>query len=180
MMAMGMIGGLVSAFGALQQGMYQSAVAKANARQARLNAEQASTVSQQDAEDMGIEGLGQMGELVSGQAGSGIAVSSPTAIRSRLWMGRVGYVDQFRRVEAGNREAANYKTQANVFKAEAKQAKMAGMMNFAGGVLGAMGGMGGGGGGGGSFLGGAQPTQMSPGYLPVPSTRNRYYSTGLR
>ena len=171
MMAMGIIGGLVSAFGALQQGMYQSAVAKANAKQAKLNAKLAGEVSQQDAEDLGTEGLGMAGELLSGQAASGLAVSSPSAIRSRIWMGRVGYKDQVRRVEAGNREAANFRTQANVFKAEASAARSAGIFNAVGGILGAFSG-----GGGGSLLGGAQPTKMSPGFLPVPANRPRLYS----
>lgn len=175
MMAMGLIGGLVGAFGAIQQAMYQKAVADANAKQAKLNAKLAGEVSQQEAEDLGTEGLGLSGELLSGQAASGLALTSPSAVRSRIWMGRVGYKDQLRRVEAGNREAANYRTQANVFKAEGRAAMTAGIFNAVGSVIGGISGMGGG--SGGSFLGNAQPTRMSPGYLPVPAARNRLYSS---
>lgn len=179
MMAIGLVGGLVSAFGTFQSMMYQSAVAKANAKQAKLNAQLSTEVAGQDAEDLGTEARGQKGQLLAGQGASGISVASPSAVRSRMWMNRVAYKDQLRRTEAGARESANFRTQSNVFKAESKAKRTGAFFNLAGGVLGAVGGAMGSGGGG-SLVGGAQPTSMSPGFLPIPRRKPAFRGLNSR
>lgn len=163
-MILGAIGSIISGIAAFQQASYQAAISKANAKQAQLNANLASDVANEEAEDIGVENKGLLGELESGQAASGLSIASPSAVRGRSWMRSVAYKDQLRRVEAGNREFANYRTQANVFNAEAKAQKTAGVFSLIGGIVEA----------GASFAGSAQPGRMSPGFLPFRTTRNRY------
>jgi hypothetical protein len=164
MAIIGAIGSIVSGIAAFSQAQYQAAVAKANEKQAKLNAELSMNIAQKDAEDLGTQAKGQMGELVAAQGASGISLSSPSAVRGRKWMSAVGYQDQTRRTEQGQREFANYRTQANVYAAEAKAAKMSGMFSLIGGFINAAG----------SMVGSAQPSAQSPGYMPVSQTRNMY------
>ena len=121
--AVGALSSLVSGVAAIQQASYQASIAEANARQARYNAEQAAEIAQRDAQDIGTENAGLLGEQLVGMGASGIELSSPSFVRSRRRAQSLAIEDQNRRIEAGNKEYANYQTQANMFDAEAKAHK---------------------------------------------------------
>lgn len=163
-MILSAIGSVISGIAAMSQASYQAAIAKANAKQARLNAQLAFDVAGEEAQDIGTENLGVMGELLAGQGASGIGIGSPSAARSRTWLGAVAYKDQIRRVEEGNRQGANYQTQANVFDAEASAHKTAGMFGLIGGIINA----------GSSLVGSSGGSIRSPSFLPIRTVRNRY------
>lgn len=165
-MILSAIGSIVSGIAAMSQASYQAAIAKANEQQARLNAQHAKEIGDRDAEDIGTENRGLLGEQLAGQAASGLQVGSPSAVRARGWLSRVSYDEQVRRVEAANREYANYQTQGNVFAAEAKMHKSAGAFAMIGGILNA----------GASLVGAGRATSASPGFLPTSTVRNRYYT----
>lgn len=165
-MILSALGSLVSGFAAMQQASYQAAIADANALQAKYNAELSSSVAQKNAVDIGNQGAGMYGELVSAQGASGIAIGSPSLSRARIWQTKVGYQDQTRTIEAGNAQYANYMTESSVHKAEAASARSAAGFAMLSGVIGAFS----------SFAGSAQPSSMSPGFLPISTTRNRYYT----
>lgn len=172
------IGSIVSGVAAYQQSRYQAAIAKTNQRQANINADLAREIAERDAEDIGAQERGLLGELTSAQAASGLAVSSPSLHRARVRQRAIGYENQVRRIEAGNREYANYKTQASVYSAQASSYSSAGTFALIGGFIDAGAAIAGAPGGfnGGSFLGNAQPSQQSPGYIPVRTQRQQYYN----
>lgn len=135
----GAVGSLVSGMAAMQQSQYQAAVAEANAKQARLNAELAGRIGFENVQDLGIEHAGRRGTLEARIGGSGLAASSPSFDQARSRVNQLNILEQRRTIEGAYREAANYKTQSNVFKAEAGAARSAGKFSMIGGVLGAAG-----------------------------------------
>lgn len=134
---LGVAGSLVSGFAAMQQASYSAAIAEANAQQARLNAEHEVEVAYGDLESMGEEQAGIMGEQMGRVSTSGLAITSPSINQARHRARRLAIQDQRRRIDASYRTAANYKTQANMFDAEAKAHKTAGTMAMLTGVIGA-------------------------------------------
>lgn len=167
--ALGVVGSLVSGFAAFQQSQYQAAIAKANAKQAQYNANLATEVAQQQAEDQGRQNMGLFGEQVAAQAASGLALNSPSSISSRLRTAELSYEEQLRIIDKGNQEAANFLTQRNQFNAEASAAKSAGAMSILSSGINAFG----------SYVGAADPTRFASSptaFTPKPVSRNRYYA----
>ena len=160
------ISGILAGFGALQQNLTTSAIAEANAKQANANADYASQVGQQQSQDASMENRFRLGQQLAGQGASGLTVNSPSSVRGRIHTRKMGIADQFRIIDASNRQSANYKTDANMFRAESSAAKGAAITGFAGDAFGAYG----------SYIGDSKPTRRSPSYIPVPRSRGRLAS----
>ena len=162
------IGGtIVAGIGAIQTSMYSSAVAEANAENARNNSQLALDIAGQDAEDLGAESAGFVGAQVASQGASGVSVNSPSAVRSRTRATDIGYQNQLRRIEGGERESANFRTDANAFDAEASAHKTSAGLSAVGTVFGAAS----------SYLGGASSTTTNPfSITPRPVSRPRFYA----
>lgn len=140
----GAAGSLVSGLATYQQSKYQAAVATANARQARLNAKQVVDVAYSDLEDLGAENQGRQGMQAAQMGGSGLSVSSPSFNQARARGRQLNIIEHRRTIETAYREAANYRTQANVYNTEASAARSAGKFSLIGGFLGAAGSIAGG------------------------------------
>ena len=149
--AIGALGSLASGAATIMQAQYQSAIAQANAQQAQENAKQAIEMASRDAQDIGVENAGLLGEQVTGMGATGVALSSPSFIRSRHRAQQLAVVDQQRRMEAGYKEQANYLTQSNMFQAEASAAKSSVPLIAASAALGAVG----------SFVGDSKSTKQN-------------------
>lgn len=161
------VAGGVAAF---QTGRYQAAVAEANKRSNLRNAAQAVEVGERDVRDIGREFAGQIGEFEAAAGASGLALDSPSIIQTRN-RARVTAVEEGRRrMDAAFKQAANFKTQANVQDTVADASRTAGNLSLFEGLLRA----------GGSLVGGASPTRSSFGTLkptaPLPRPRPRYYA----
>lgn len=169
-----MAAALISAAGAVVGGLaqyqaanYQAAIATANSKIAKENARQAWEIGLRDAQDIGTENQGLAGEQVAAQAATGLSLGSGSFAKARYRQRELGYEEQVRRVEAAGKQRANYRTEANIYKAEAASHRSAGQFALAGAALSAAG----------SLASAAQPTGSSVGFsgLPVPTARPRYY-----
>ncbi|MCA9339467.1 MAG: hypothetical protein KDA17_00985 [Candidatus Saccharibacteria bacterium] len=160
-------GSLVSGMAQYQASNYQAAIAEANSKIAKENAKQAWEIGQRDAIDLGTENAGLAGEQVSAQSASGLSLNSGSSQRARYRQRELGYEEQVRRVEAAQKQHANYKTEANIYKAEAASHRSAAGFALAGAAIGAAG----------SLAGAAQPTSggSSRFGIPVPTARPRWY-----
>jgi len=132
---------LLSTAAGVVQTQYQGAVADANAKQANLNADLAVDIGMSDAKDIGEENAGRLGQQAARMGASGIAVSSPSFNQARARGRQLNVQEQNRTMEGAYREAANFKTQANAFKAESKAANVSTAFQIGGGLLGVAGAM---------------------------------------
>lgn len=159
-------GAIIGGVATFQQMQYQAAVATANAKQSQANADYAYEVAQKDARDTGLEAKGLIGRQIAAQGATGIALTSPSSINSRQRLSELSYEDQIRRVEAGSRQAANYRTESNMFKAEAGASKTAGALALTESFFKA-----------GSYIGSSNPTKSSPStFTPKPIPRSRTFA----
>lgn len=125
MQALAIAGGILGTITQVQQLQYQSAIAGVNAQQMRYNADAASQAAGLDVQDIGQQGAGEAGTLVANQGASGLSLSSPSFTAGASgFLSRV-YQSAVRRQTEGNQQYAAYKTQANSYDAEAKNAKSA-------------------------------------------------------
>ncbi len=157
-------GTLIGAAGEFSAGNYQAAVADQNAKINRNNAALASEIAQRDQLDIAEQQIGLQGETLAAQGASGVEINSPSFVRTRMRMADLAYEDQVRRIEAGNRQRANFLTKANVFEADAKQGRKQAKIGLAASFATA----------GSSLIGGSSPTAL-PNYAAVPTPRPTFY-----
>jgi hypothetical protein len=162
---LGLAGSLISGFAAVSANNYQAAIAKSNAEQARVNAQARAEKAMIDAEDRAVENAGIIGLQEAQQGASGLALNSPSLIRTRARSIELANVETDRIIRGGNLDYANYMTEANQFDAEAGAYKAkAGFALFSTAINGF-----------GSFLSAATPTAASPSYIPQPIARPRLF-----
>lgn len=130
---------LLSGISALQQSQYQAAVASANKQIAEQNAQLAIDIGGSNLEDLSAENEGRLGLQAARMGSSGIAISSPSFEQARSRGKQLHLTESRRIMESAYREAANYKSQANLYAAEAKANKSAGAMGLFSGFLSAVG-----------------------------------------
>lgn len=126
---------LLSGAAGFLQSSYSAAVADANRQQNKLNAELATEVGLSDAADIGTENAGRIGLMTARMGASGIQIGSPSFRQGRARARQLNVQEQRRTVEAAYREAANYRTQANIDKAESSAYKTKSFLDLAGTAL---------------------------------------------
>lgn len=135
--ALGVASAGVAGLSAIQQGNYQSAVAKNNARLATENANRLSEASQVEAQRSDIDYRAMLAEQLAQQGASGFDVLGRSAVRTRQLTSRTGRQQARDIRQEGESDARNRLQEAANFRAEGKQAKLQGYMSAAGSVLGA-------------------------------------------
>lgn len=125
----------LQAFGSIQQGNYQAAVARNNQIIANRAAD--------DATERGIEAERQqrmktqqvLGRQKAAMAANGLDISSGSPVDILSDTARFGEYDALTIRSNAEREAYGYRTQAAQYGAEAKMAKRSGYLNAAGSLL---------------------------------------------
>lgn len=119
----------------LQSGLYQSEVAKQNARTAQENAERASLAGQREEIRAARETSQLLGQQEAIQGASGLDILGRSAVLTRRAAQRVGREEALDIREAGQGEARGFLQQAANFRGEAKQATAQGIFSAAEGAL---------------------------------------------
>ncbi len=149
-------GTLLSGYSAYAAGNYQNKVAVMNAKVAEQNATEARNRSQREAAQQDALTLGMLGEQEAAQSASGLSITGKSQVLTRKAAARLGRIDTLNVIEAGNREAYNYKVDATNQLAQGKLAKASGTSSLLGSFLGA----------GASLVGGSQSTKRTGMYDP--------------
>lgn len=165
-MILGAIGAVASTFAAVSQLQYQAAIAKANAKQERINAENARIQADQDVLDLSEEAKAERGQLRSSQSGSGFNIGSASFGLAEVGFGERVTQDQFRTKLAGNQRSTYYENRASIEDTRAAAARSAIGPTIVGGLVNVAS----------NFVGGASANARSPGFLPLPRRRNRIVS----
>lgn len=142
-MAIGLIGGVISAVGAIQGAMVQQATAEYNAEVAQNTASAISAQTYNEITDKRRENRRQLGVIRAayGQnnlslAGSPLDVLEDTTVEQEYDVAKIKY--------QGEVKAQGYRDQAELFKMEAKTAPMEGFIGAATALLGSFSGQAGG------------------------------------
>jgi hypothetical protein len=127
----------VTGLAAIQQGNYQSAVAKNNARIMEQNAARLSEASQIEAQRSDIDYRAMIGEMMAEQGASGFDILGRSQMSARALTRRTGRkaAQDIRR--EGETDARNRLQEAANERAAGKQAKRQGYMTAAGALMGA-------------------------------------------
>lgn len=143
-MALGILGGVVSAVGSLASASAQANAAKFNAAVARDNRLAVLDQTSAEVEDKRKKNRQLLGAMRAAYGANGLEMSgSPLDVVSDTTAEMEYDVAKMRYV--GKMKAVGYANQAKLFDMEAKSAKTAGFIGAASGLLGAFQGMGGGG-----------------------------------
>lgn len=148
-LAMAAVGTLVSVSGQMQQASaakaaanYQSEVAAGNQQVATQNAQYAAAEGEAQAGAQEQKTRTQEGEILAGQASSGVDVNSPTASAVRTSQGELGQLDAQTIKSNAARSAFGYETQATNFgnaasaeTAQGQNAETAGEIGAGAGLL---------------------------------------------
>lgn len=134
-LVLGIVGGAISAIGAIQSANSQAAAAEYNKDVAKRNRTMALGETRLAIEDKQLENRRQMGSIRAAYGSSGLQLDgSPldvledTAVEQAYDVSKIKY--------QGRVKAAGYAEQAALFKAEAKSAKTAGMIGAASAIIG--------------------------------------------
>lgn len=125
----------LQAFGSIQQGNYQSAVARNNqviAERAAVDAEQRGAEAEQQQRQRTQQVLGRQKAMM---AANGLDISSGSAGDLLADTRRYGELDALTVRSNADREAYGYRAQAAQYGADAKMARRAGYLNAAGSLL---------------------------------------------
>jgi outer membrane murein-binding lipoprotein Lpp len=159
-MAIGLIGGVISAAGSVMGGMaaqqqaeYQAQIAEMNARVARINANRAILRGQTDAQNQDAKTQSMLGQQEAIQSASGLSITGKSAMLTRRSAAMLGRLDTLNVINDSQVEAYNYKVQAAEFTATAAAQRAAGENSLLQGFLG----------GAGSLIGSASPTGFGSG-----------------
>lgn len=168
-MTLAAIGTIIGGVSSAIQLSYQAAIARANQQQQKLNAEAAAEQAQMDIQDLGTQRRGELGELRSSQAASGLGIRSPSFASGEAAFEAKAIEEAHRLQYSGNQQYAYYRTQANIEGARASAASAAIPFTLLGTAFNAaaevpsIAGS--------SLIGGARATPAAPGYIPIPRRR---------
>lgn len=143
-MALGILGGVVSAVGSLASASAQANAAKFNAQVAKQNRVAVLEQTFTEVEDQRAKNRKMLGAMRAAYGANGLEMNgspldvvSDTTTEMEYDVAKTKYI--------GKMKAVGYANQAKLYEAEAKSAKTAGFIGAASGLLGAFQGMGGGG-----------------------------------
>ena len=105
---------------------YQAAISDVNAKQAELNADLRLEKAQIDVEDRSLQQAALLGSAEARIGASGVGFTSPSVVRTRISALDTFAEERDRIMRQGLGEAANFQTQANVFRSEAGSQRSAG------------------------------------------------------
>lgn len=142
-MAIGLIGGVVQAIGAIQAGRaeaeaaaYRAEVARRNQQLANDNAVRIQQTAQVETEALEAENRGKIGEIIAAQSGSGLSLGGKSQLLTRKSAYSLARLDAKTLRQRGDLssfnsrvDAANYGSEAQLFELQAKNARKAGMLN---------------------------------------------------
>lgn len=136
-MVLGIVGGAISALGAIQQGNAQAASAEYNAKVAKRNKSAVLAQTEAEIEDKKTENRRQLGSIRAAYGASGLMLDgSPldvledTAVEQAYDVSKIRY--------QGAMKAEGYSEQAALFKLEAKSAKTAGWIGAGSAIIGGL------------------------------------------
>ncbi len=136
-MAIGIIGGVISAIGSLQQANAQAASAEYNAKVAERNKRAVKNQTESEIEDRQVEHRRQLGSMRASYGASGLQMEgSPldvledTATEQAFDISKIRY--------QGAMKAEGYSEQAALYKLEAKSAKTAGWIGAGSALIGGL------------------------------------------
>jgi hypothetical protein len=152
-MGSSLAGGVLSAFGSMNQGRAQSDMYQYQAGLARMNADiatQNAVYSRQQGElqagKYGLKAAQQMGQIKTGQAASGLDVNSGSAVEVRKGQETVTHLDmdQIRSNAAKTAydfdvQSENFRSQASIYDASAENSSRAGMLGALSSIVGTAG-----------------------------------------
>ena len=141
--AVGLIGGVVQAIGAMQSANaeaemnnYKAEVARRNQQLANENAVRVQQTAQVEQESLEAENRARIGAVVSAQSASGLSLGGRSALLVRKSASRLARLDAKTLRQEGDLrsynmrvDAANYASEAQLFDMAAKNAKKAGKLN---------------------------------------------------
>lgn len=147
----GAAGGIFNAVGDIIGGFSRAAslntkaqIARNNAILARQNAGTASAIGEEQAGRSGLRTRARLGEILAGQAASGVDVNTGSAVDVRASASELGKLDMMtirsnaaRQAYGYEQEATNQELQSKIYRKGAKIAPWEGVFNAAGSLLGA-------------------------------------------
>jgi hypothetical protein len=152
-MGAGIMGSVLGAYGAMEQGdaqkaayMYNAHVAVNNSKAAAMKAQLAGEAGAAQAEAKGMQGKAELGAIKSGQSASGLDVNTGSAVAVRQSAKELNILDTQTVRSNAAREAygyqvqkANFLAEAGLDKYEGQQAQTAGYINAGSTMLGGAG-----------------------------------------
>lgn len=124
----------IGAISAIQNGNYQAAVARNNARIAEENAARISTASQKESLRSDQDYAALLGEQLASQGASGLDILGRSQVAARLLTGKTGRTAAKDISEEGTSRSRQSLQEAANLRAEGKQAKLQGYIGAAGAI----------------------------------------------
>ena len=108
---------------------YQAAVSLLNRDISKQNAAYARTVGEVQAQQIGMKGAAERGELIASQGASGLSVAGASAGRVREGMIEVNYYDQMQARASAAKKAYGYEIEATMHEAQSDVYRYTATMN---------------------------------------------------
>lgn len=135
-LATSVIGGAVSAFGAVQQGQAAQAAANYRAQIARNMAKHAELVGQAEAQKQGFKTSAILGAQTAAQASSGLDVNTGSPVDIRATAAKMGELDTLTILNNTRQRVWALENQATLDEFSGKQSALEGWLKATGSVLG--------------------------------------------
>ena len=148
----GAAGGVISAMGSIEQGLYSAQVERNNAKIAQWNAARATQAGYQNAETKGLQDASVLGQIIAGQGANNVDTRSGSALAVQGGARAADAINQGDIIHSALLQAYGYQTTAQSDKAQSQQDLTAAAYSAAADLAGSAGGapIAGGGGAGGS------------------------------
>ena len=136
----GIAGGVISAQGAIEQGLYSAQVERNNAKIAQWNAARATTAGYQNAQTKGFQDAAVLGQIIAGQGANNVDTRSGSALAVQGGARAADAVNQGDIIHSALLQAYGYRTAAQSDKAQAQQDLTAAAYSAAADLAGSAGG----------------------------------------
>ena len=124
-------GSAISAYGAIEQGLYSGQIERNNAKIAQQNAARATSAGYQAAQTRGLEDANVLGQIIGAEGANNIDSRSGSALAVQAGARAADAFDQGTIIHNALLQAYGYKTAAQSDKAQAQQDVTAGAINAA-------------------------------------------------
>ena len=124
-------GSAISAYGAIEQGLYSGQIERNNAKIAQQNAARATSAGYQAAQTRGLEDANVLGQIIGAEGANNIDSRSGSALAVQAGARAADAFDQGTIIHNALLQAYGYQTAAQTDKAQAQQDVTAGAINAA-------------------------------------------------
>lgn len=122
-MMLGIVGAIGSTLMSVMQLQQQAAIAEANAKMQRINAQEADKAAGFEVQDTGLAQAGDRGTIEAERGASGVAVTSGSFQYADTGLSQSFIEDQFRLKLAGNQQSEYYRNAARIHDKEKEFAR---------------------------------------------------------